>query len=162
MTISGRFVVNAISVGNLKLCFKSVSTCQSVQPSSNDGLRIFLPASFEIFPSLTNWIALLLIIFRALLTVSKQIFETAEKSPGLRYVSKYSFLGHTHIQWEYVWSSQFSHMLFMGRMYLTPKHEGWLVLVRRRRLLLWGNLISLVSCAWGLSMWQLCLLHSPT
>ena len=54
MTISGRFVVNAISVGNVKLCFKSVATCQSVQPSSKDGLRIFLRASFEIFPSLTN------------------------------------------------------------------------------------------------------------
>ena len=54
MTISGRFVVNAISVGNMKLCFKSVATCQSVQPSNNDGLRIFLRASFEIFPSLTN------------------------------------------------------------------------------------------------------------
>ena len=27
MTISGRFVVNAISAGNMKLCFKSVATC---------------------------------------------------------------------------------------------------------------------------------------
>ena len=50
MTISGRFVVNAISVGNMKSCFKSVATCQSVQPTSNGGLRIFLRASFEIFP----------------------------------------------------------------------------------------------------------------
>ena len=58
MTISGCFVINAISVGNMKLCFKSVVTCQSVQPSSNDGLHISLHASFEIFPSLTNWIAL--------------------------------------------------------------------------------------------------------
>ena len=54
MTISGRFVVNAISVGNMKLCFKSVATCQSVQPSSNDGLHIFSRAIFEIFPSLMN------------------------------------------------------------------------------------------------------------
>ena len=54
MTISGRFVVNAISVGNMKLCFKSVVTSQSVQPFSNDGLRIFSRAIFEIFPSLTN------------------------------------------------------------------------------------------------------------
>ena len=51
MTIFGRFVVDAISRGNMKLCFKSVATSQS---SSNDGLRIFLRASFEIFPSLTN------------------------------------------------------------------------------------------------------------
>ena len=54
MTIYGRFVVNAISVGNIKLYFKSVATGQSVQPSSNDGLRIFSRAIFEIFPSLTN------------------------------------------------------------------------------------------------------------
>ena len=39
MTISGRFGVNAISVGNMKLCFKLFTTCQSVQPSSNDGFR---------------------------------------------------------------------------------------------------------------------------
>ena len=49
MTISGRFVINAISVGNIKLCFKSVVTCQSVQPSSNDGLHIFLRSTFEIY-----------------------------------------------------------------------------------------------------------------
>ena len=54
MTISGRFAVDAISVGNMKLCFKSVATCQSVQLSSNDGLRIFSRAILEIFPSLTN------------------------------------------------------------------------------------------------------------
>ena len=33
MTISGRFVVNATSVGNMKLCFKSVATSHSVKPS---------------------------------------------------------------------------------------------------------------------------------
>ena len=33
MTISGRWVVNAISVGNTKWFSKSVVTCQSVQPS---------------------------------------------------------------------------------------------------------------------------------
>ena len=79
MIISVCFVVNAISVGNMKSCFKSVTMCQSVQPSSNDGLRIFLRASFEIFPSSTNWIALLLIIFRALLAVSQHIFEASAK-----------------------------------------------------------------------------------
>ena len=78
MTISSRFVVNAISIGNMKLCFKSVVTYQFVQPSSNDGLRILLRASFEIFPSLTNWIALLLIISRALLAVSQDVFETSK------------------------------------------------------------------------------------
>ena len=41
MTISGCFVVNVVSVGNMKLWFKSVAMCQSVQPLSNDGLRIF-------------------------------------------------------------------------------------------------------------------------
>ena len=46
--------MNAISVGIMKLCFKSVVTSQSVQPSSNDGLCIFSLAIFEIFPSLTN------------------------------------------------------------------------------------------------------------
>ena len=50
-----------------------------VQPSSNDGLRIFSRAIFETFLSLTNWIALLLIIFRALLAVSQHIFENPEK-----------------------------------------------------------------------------------
>ena len=79
VTISGRFVLNAISVGNMKLCFKSVATCQSVQPSNYNGLRIFLRAIFEKFPSLTNWIALLLIISRALLAVSQHVFETWEK-----------------------------------------------------------------------------------
>ena len=80
MTIFGRFVVDAISRGNMNLCFKSVATFQSVQPSSNDGLRLFSRAVFEIFPSLTNWIALLLIIFRALLAVSQHVFETSEKN----------------------------------------------------------------------------------
>ena len=80
MPISGRFVVNTISVGNMKLCFKSVATCQSVQPSSNDPLRIFSRAIFEIFPSLTNWIALLLIIFRALLAVSRHVFWNLRKN----------------------------------------------------------------------------------
>ena len=47
---------------------------------NNDGLRIFLRAIFEIFPSLTNWISLLLIIFRDLLAVSQHIFETSEKN----------------------------------------------------------------------------------
>ena len=79
MTISGRLGVNAISLGNMKLCLKSVATCQSLQPSNNDGLPIFLRASFEIFPSLTNWIALLLIIFRALLAASQYIFEASAK-----------------------------------------------------------------------------------
>ena len=79
MTISGRFVVNTISLGNMKLSFKSVATCQSMQPSSTDGLRISSLAVFEIFPSLTNWIALLLIIFRALLAVSQHVFEISEK-----------------------------------------------------------------------------------
>ena len=79
MTISGHFVINAISAGNMKLCFKSVAMCQSKQPSINDGLCIFLRASFKIFPSLTNWIALLLIIFRASLEVSQQIFEASAK-----------------------------------------------------------------------------------
>ena len=92
MKICGRFVVNAISVGNMKLCFKSVATCHFVQTSNNDGLRIFSSASFEIFPSLTNWIALLLIIFRALLSFSQHIFETSAKPPGLCYVPKCSFL----------------------------------------------------------------------
>ena len=59
MTISGRWVVNATSVGNTKWCSKSVATFQSVQPSSNDDLCLFLHESFEIFPSLTKWIALL-------------------------------------------------------------------------------------------------------
>ena len=39
-----------------------------------------------------------------------------KKSPELRCVSKYSFLERTHIQWEYVWGSEFSHMLCIGRM----------------------------------------------
>ena len=39
-----------------------------------------------------------------------------KKYPGLRYVSKYSYLERTHIQWEYVWGSQFSHMPCIGRM----------------------------------------------
>ena len=76
-----------------------------MQPSSNDGLLISLRAIFEIFPSLTNWIAPLLIKFRALLAVSELIFESSE------IISKYRFLERTHIQWEYVWGSQFSHML---------------------------------------------------
>ena len=79
MTIIGRLVVNAISVGNMKLYFKSVATCQSVQPSSNDGLRIFSRAGFEIFSSLKNWIDLLLIMFRSLLAVSQHIFEALAK-----------------------------------------------------------------------------------
>ena len=79
MSISGRFVVNANSVGNMKFCFKSVATCQSMQPSSIDSLRIFSRAIFEVYPSLTNWIAPLLIIFRALLAVSQHVFETSEK-----------------------------------------------------------------------------------
>ena len=70
LTISGRY---------MKLCFKSVAMCQSVQPSSNDGLWIFQHASFKIFLSLTNWIALLLIIFRGLLSVSQHIFEASAK-----------------------------------------------------------------------------------
>ena len=45
MTISGRFVVNAISVGNMKLCFKSVATCHSMQPWSHDGLRMYIHVS---------------------------------------------------------------------------------------------------------------------
>ena len=36
--------------------------------------------------------------------------------PGLRYVSKYTFLERTHIQWEYVWGSQFTYMLCIGQM----------------------------------------------
>ena len=41
MTISGCFVVNAISVRSMKLCFKLVEMCRFVQPSSNYGLHIF-------------------------------------------------------------------------------------------------------------------------
>ena len=71
MTISGRFVVNIISVGNMKLGFEiSCSRDSPWLPQANDGLGIFLRESFEIFLSLTNWIALLLIIFRALLAIS--------------------------------------------------------------------------------------------
>ena len=79
MTISGRFVINSISVRNMKFCFKSVATGPFMKPSSNNGLRIFISAVFEIFPSLTNWTALLFIIFRALLAVSQHIFEAAAK-----------------------------------------------------------------------------------
>ena len=116
MLISGRFVVNAISVGNMKLCFKSVATCQSVQPSSNDGLRIFSRAIFEIFLSFTNWIALLLIIFRALLAVSQHVFETSEKisrtslclqveflrtySAGYKYQCVYVCFAYSTPQWK--------------------------------------------------------------
>ena len=57
-----------------------------------------------------------------------------QKSPGLHYVSTCSFFEHTRMQWEYVWGRKFSHMICIGWMYLTPKHEGWLVLVKCRRL----------------------------
>ena len=79
MTISGRWVVNAISLGNTKWCSKSVPRCQSVQSSSNDDLCLFLCESFEMFPSLTKWITLLVILFRALLAVSQYIFAVLAK-----------------------------------------------------------------------------------
>ena len=72
MTISGPWVVNVTSVGNTKWCSKSVATCQSVQP-------LFLCVSFKIFPSLTKCIALLVILFRALLAVSQHIFTASAK-----------------------------------------------------------------------------------
>ena len=79
MTISGRWAVYAISVGNTKWCSKSVATCQSVQSSSNDDLCLFLHKSFEIFPSLMKGITLLVILFRDLLAVSQHIFATSAK-----------------------------------------------------------------------------------
>ena len=54
MTISGCWVVYAISVGNTKWCSMSVEKSQSARLSSNDGLCLFLCESFEIFPSLTK------------------------------------------------------------------------------------------------------------
>ena len=74
MTIPGCWVINATSVGNTKWCSKSVATCQSMQPSSNDDLCIFLCKSFKIFPSLKKLIPLLVILFRALLAVSQHIY----------------------------------------------------------------------------------------
>ena len=162
MSISGRFVLNAVSVGNMKLCFKSVATCQSVQLSSNDGLRIFSHTIFEIFPSLTNWIALLLIIFRALLAVAQHVFETSEKiSRTSLYLQVYLLRAYSHPMRICLRLAVFPHALHRSDI-VNPKHEGWLVLVRRRRLILWGNLISLGPCAWGLSMWQVWPLHSST
>ena len=89
----------------MKLCFKSVVTCQSVQPSSNDGLRIFSRAIFEIFPSLTKWIALLLIIFRALLAVLQHVFETSEK------ISIYIYI--------YIYHHHHHHIVLVARISLT-------------------------------------------
>ena len=47
---------------------------------------------------------------------SHKFLKPQRKSPGLRYISNDSFLERTHIQWEYVWGSQFSHMHCIGRM----------------------------------------------
>ena len=48
ITISRRFVVNAFSVGKMKLCFKPVETCQSVQHSSNIYIYIYIYICFYI------------------------------------------------------------------------------------------------------------------
>ena len=79
MTTSGCWVINTISVGNTKWCFKSVVTCQSVQPSNNYDLYLFLLESFEMFPSLTKWMTLLVILLRALFAVSQHIFAASAK-----------------------------------------------------------------------------------
>ena len=42
IAISGHWVINVISFGNMKWCSKLVVTYQSVQPSNNDDLCIFL------------------------------------------------------------------------------------------------------------------------
>ena len=89
--VSRRWIFEAISVGNTKWWSKSVATSQPVQSSSSDDLCICLHRSFKIFLSLTKWIALLVIWFRALLAVS-------QKSPRLRYVSACRFLEHFRIQ----------------------------------------------------------------
>ena len=49
------------------------------------------------------------------------MFLKPKKSPGLRYfidseISRLVFLERSHIQWEYVWGSQLSHMPCIGRM----------------------------------------------
>ena len=128
LTIPGRWVINTISVGNMKWCSKSVATCQFMQPSSHDDLCIFF---HEIFLSSTKWIALLVILFRALLAVSQRIFEASAKiSMTLLCLHKYLLRAYSHPV--RIW--QFPHTLSIGRMWLTPKHEGWLVLVEFRRL----------------------------
>ena len=78
-TISGRWIVNATSVGNRKWCSKLVVMCQSVQPSSNDDLCFFSRESFEIFPSLRKRIALLVILLRALMAISRHNFTAPAK-----------------------------------------------------------------------------------
>ena len=53
--------------------------CQSMQPSSNDDLHLFLYESFEIFPSLKKCITLLVILFTVLLAISQHIFAALAK-----------------------------------------------------------------------------------
>ena len=63
MTRSGPWRVDVISVGKASCRSTSAITRQSVQPSSNVSLCLFLCELFETFPSLTNCILILYMKF---------------------------------------------------------------------------------------------------
>ena len=81
MTRSGRYRVDVISVGKASCWFTWSIMHQSMQPSSNVGLYLFLWVVFETFPSLTNCI--LVFIHKILLAVSQHIFAMSGIIPKI-------------------------------------------------------------------------------
>ena len=82
MTRSGRCRVDVISVGKASCRSTSAITCQSVQPSSNVGLcLLYLRGVFEMFPSFTNCIFVLMDGIS--LAVSQHIFAISAIIPKI-------------------------------------------------------------------------------